>query len=151
MIKEFVQAWDKNKDKLREYIKTHKQEEYDDYVDLVKLLFDIVINPEISNTPYSDERYFNKAFDTENIHEINDGDYQGSLIFLLHADWYQPDPGDYVYTSVYYGSCSGCDTLLAINCYGEDLPNEEQVNDYMTLCLHLLQHCHVMDGTEDTE
>ena len=32
MIQDFVYAWDENKSKLEEYIRTHKQEEYDEYV-----------------------------------------------------------------------------------------------------------------------
>lgn len=31
MIKSFVEAWDKNKGKLEEYIRTHNQIEYDSY------------------------------------------------------------------------------------------------------------------------
>lgn len=151
MIKEFVQAWDKNKDALRDYIKTHKQEEYCSYIDLVKLLFDIVINPEVEDRRGSDDFIFWSRFDTEHIHEIDDGDYQGSRIFLLHENAYQPSPGEYVYTSVYYGSCSGCDTLLAISEYGDGIPDDGQVDDYMTLCLHLLQKCHTMNETEDED
>lgn len=97
----------------------------------MKILFNLVINPEC------DDRY-----DTEEMTVIDDGDYQGTLIFVLHRDCYQPGVGDYVFTSTYYGSCSGCDTLQAIHSYDYDkLPDEEQVNDYMELCLHLLQHC----------
>lgn len=154
MVKEFVQAWDKNKDALREYIKTHGQDEYGSYGDLVKILFDVVINPHITTLVHQTTygyTYSYKPYDTENIHVIDDGGYQGSLIFLLHEDTYQPSPGEYVYTSVYYGSCSGCDTLLAINDYSDGFPDDDQVNDYMTLCLHLLQNCHTMDETEDED
>lgn len=142
MVKEFVERWDKNKDKLEEHIKTHIMGEYDDYGDLVKLLFDIVINPPINT-------YNNAQFDTKNIEELDDGDYQGTLVFILHKDLYQPSVGDYVYTSVGYGSCCGCDTLQAIHMYDRDkLPSEEQVKDYMLLCLHLLQNCHYMGGED---
>ena len=48
----------------------------------------------------------------------------------------------------YYGSCSGCDTLLGINEYEDGLPNEEQVKDYMTLCLHLIQKLKPLTDTE---
>lgn len=134
MIKKFCLAWEKNKDKLEEHLRTTPQGEYPDYGHLVKLIFDIVINP---------ERNFGK-YDTENIVEIDDGDYQGALIFILHPITYQPYVSDYVYTSVYYGSCSHCDTLLSINDYSNDLPSDEQVKDYMILCLHLLENCHFM-------
>ena len=45
-------------------------------------------------------------------------------------------------------SCSGCDTLLSISEYGDGLPDDSQVNDYMDLCLHLLQKCHYMTDEE---
>lgn len=144
MIKEFVEYWEKNKEKLEEYLRTHKQEEYSEYVDLVKLLFEHVINPEVDGWRYS-------KYDTENILGIDDGDYQGTLVFILHRDTYQPSVSDYVYTSVYYGSCSGCDTLLGISEYSDELPTEEQIKDYMMLCLHLLQNCVYMTYGESEE
>ncbi|RHE72389.1 hypothetical protein DW722_07000 [Mediterraneibacter gnavus] len=141
MIKEFCLAWEKNKDKLEEYFRKTRQEEYGNYEDLVKLLFDIVINPSIECDHY--------RLDTENILVIDDGDYQGTQVFILHRDQYQPSVEDYVYTNTYYGSCSGCDTLLSINEYEDGLPSESQVNDYMDLCLHLLQRCHYMIDEEE--
>lgn len=140
MIKEFCLAWEKNKDKLEEYFRTTKQDEYGNYEDLVKLLFDIVINPSIESDYY--------RFDTENILVIDDGDYQGTQVFILHRDQYQPSVEDYVYTNTYYGSCSYCDTLLGISGCSDELPSESQVNDYMDLCLHLLQKCHYMIDKE---
>lgn len=141
MIKEFCLAWEKNKDKLEEYFRTTKQDEYGNYEDLVKLLFDIVINPSIESDYY--------RFDTENILVIDDGDYQGTQVFILHRDQYQPSVEDYVYTNTYYGSCSYCDTLQGIQDYGwNKMPSESQVNDYMDLCLHLLQKCHYMIDEE---
>ena len=141
MIKEFCLAWEKNKDKLEEYFRKTRQEEYGNYEDLVKLLFDIVINPSIECDHY--------RLDTENILVIDDGEYQGTQVFILHRDQYQPSVEDYVYTNTYYGSCSGCDTLLSINEYEDGLPSESQVNDYMDLCLHLLQRCHYMIDEEE--
>lgn len=139
MIKEFCLAWEKNKDKLEEYLRTTPQSEYGSYKDLVRSIFNIVIN--------TDERIYDQ-YDTENIVSIDDGDYQGTLIFILHRDTYYPDVSDYVFTSVDYGSCSGCDTLLSISGYEDDIPSDEQVEDYMTLCLHLLEHCKFMGGED---
>ena len=137
MIKAFVEAWDKRKNNLKEYIATHRQTEYYEYKDLVKLLFDIVINPEMH------------PFVTKEITEIDHGDYQGTLIYLLHKDYYQPRVEEYVYTSVGYGSCSGCDTLQCIRESGEGIPNDKQTEDYMMLFLHLLQNCKRMEGEEE--
>lgn len=134
MIKEFIEKWDKYKNELEEYFKTNKQLEYSSYELIVKALFDIIINKDEED-----------KFDTENITVIDDGDYQGTQIFILHKDWYQPSVEDYVYTNTYYGSCSGCDTLLAIQDWDlEELPSEEQIKEYMTLVLHLLQKCKYM-------
>lgn len=142
MIKEFCLAWEKNKDKLEEYFKNTKQDEYSEYMDLVGLLFDIVINPELGG-------WDTNKFDTKNILKIDDGDYQGTEIYILHRDVYQPGIEDYVYTNTYYGSCSGCDALLGINEYEDGVPSDSQVNDYMDLCLHLLQKCHYMINEEE--
>ena len=136
MVKEFCLAWEKNKGKLEEYFRTTKQNEYGGYEDLVKLLFDIIINPSIESD-YD-------RFDTKNIVVIDDGDYQGTLVFVLHRNKYQPSVEDYVYTNTCYGSCSYCDTLQSICSYEYGLPDEQQVEDYMSLCLHLLQRCNFM-------
>lgn len=141
MVKEFCLAWEKNKGKLEEYFRTTPQSEYDSYELLVRRLFDIVINPSIENDYY--------GFDTKNFLVIDDGDYQGTQVFILHRNVYQPSVEDYVYTNTYYGSCSGCDTLLSINGYSSELPDEEQVKDYMRLCLHLLQRCNFMIDSEE--
>lgn len=137
MIKEFCLAWEKNKNKLEEYLRTTPQSEYGSYKDLVRLIFNIVIN--------TNERIYDQ-YDTENIVSIDNGDYQGTLIFILHRENYQLGLSGYVFTSVDYGSCSGCDTLLSISGYEDGLPSDEQVEDYMTLCLHLLERCKFMDG-----
>lgn len=142
MIKEFCLAWEKNKSELEEYFKTTRQGQYCSYGDLVKLIFDKVINPGFSADYY--------RYNTDEIVEIDDGSYQGTLIFILHRDTYQPGVCDYVYTNTYYGSCSACDTLLGISRYDCDLPDEEQVQDYMSLCLHLLQNCKIL-GYSDKE
>lgn len=143
MVKEFCLAWEKNKKKLEEYFRTTPQSEYDSYKVLVRRLFDIVINP------YVYDRYCYR-FDTGDFLVIDDGDYQGTQVFILHRNCYQPSVKDYVYTNTYYGSCSGCDTLQAIHFYEDGVPSDKQAGDYMDLCLHLLQKCNYMiDGDED--
>lgn len=137
MIKEFVKKWDKYKKDLEDYFRNTKQKEYDTYKIIVELLFEKIINRDIDYAEY----------DTENILVIDDGNYQGTQIFILHKNTYNPDVEDYVYTNTYYGSCSGCDTLQRIQSFNYDeLPDEEQVKDYMTLALHLLQNCRYMEG-----
>ena len=138
MIKEFVEKWDKHKNELEEYFKNNPQSEYCDYEDIVKLLFEKVINVDLE--------YDSEKFDIENIEVIDDGDYQGTQIFIIHRVSYQPDISEYVYTHTCYGSCSACDTLLAILDYDYNKkPNEQQVEDLMQLALHLLQRCKYME------
>ena len=44
----FSEAWFKNKEKFRNYLQTHQQEEYaEEYIDLLKALIEVVINPEL--------------------------------------------------------------------------------------------------------
>ena len=143
MIKEFVLAWDANKEKLSEYIASHTQEECADYERIVNMLFEQVINPWFEENKPDDY-----VFDIENIHEIDDGDYQGTLLYMIPMKTYQPSYWQYVATYVYYGSCSGCDTLQAIHAMNwnyddddENFPNKDQVKEYVDLCLEILQHC----------
>jgi hypothetical protein len=74
--------------------------------------------------------------DPARITRIDHGDYQGTLLFIIGAGGYQPST--YWAMAVSYGSCSGCDTLQAIRGY-EDEVTPEQVNEYWTLMLHLVQ------------
>lgn len=132
MIKEFVEKWDKYKGNLENYFRNTEQKEYQDYKDIVKALFENVIN--------QGETDWNK-FNLEKMTIIDDGDYQGTQIFIIPLDIYQPDANSYVVTNTYYGSCSGCDTLQGISYYEQGLPSENQIKAYMELSLHLLQKC----------
>lgn len=129
MIQELVNQWDDNKHKLEEYFKTTKQKEYSNYNKIVTKLFEICL---IKADEYN-------GFDLSQMTVIDDGDCQGTQIFIIPKDTYQPRVGDYIMTNTYYGSCSGCDTLEGIRRYEDDLPTDEQVREYMTLALHLVQ------------
>ena len=124
MEKEFIRQWDANKHKLEEYFKNTPLEEYRDYEDIVRKIFELSIN---------------SGFNTEKMTVIDDGDYQGTQIFIIPTDTYQPSLEDYVMTDTYYGSCSGCDTLMNIHVYEDGLPSDEQVKKFMSLALHLVQ------------
>lgn len=84
--------------------------------------------------------------DPKRIHQIDDGDYQGTLVFVIAAGGYQPS--DYWYVKVGYGSCSGCDTLQGICGYSDDLPTPDQISQYMTLALHIVQGLKKMGDEE---
>ena len=137
MIKEFINAWGTNKDALRDYIKITPQSEYDDYRKLVELLFTKVINPYLKSCGKKD------LYNINEITELTQGSYQGVSIFIIHKNSYDGDLSNFVYTTNYFGSCSGCDTLLRISNYKTGLPSEDQVNDYMLLLLNLLQQCNM--------
>lgn len=145
MIQLFVEAWDANKEQLKEYFKTHRMEEYSSYKQLVKILFEVVINPYIGDVKKMEIYDLND----EEITVIDNGDYQGTQLFALHIETYQPCAWEYVFTHQSYGSCSGCDVLKGIQEYEPGLPNEEQVKEYITLCLHLLQRCKIPFSYED--
>ncbi len=135
MIPELIQQWEENKEKLREYFKSHKQDLYSDYEEIVKLCFTIacpLFNP---NDTYSSL----DNFDIGKMTVIDNGDYQGTQLFIIPRETYQPCFSDYIITHNEYGSCSGCDILQAIAGYDYGLPTDSQVEDYMTLCLHIIQ------------
>lgn len=117
MTKYCVKKWDKNREVLRNYIKEHLNE-FDgyDYIDLVKVIIEII---------------FDNEWDKNNITEIDNGDYQGTLLFMIPAPLYQPSVDDYLLTYVAYGSCCCCDTLQSVQ-YEDD--KEQKIKDYMTLC-----------------
>jgi hypothetical protein len=126
MLKDIIKQWNENNVKLEEYFKTTDQKEYSNsYLDIVKKIFELVL--------------IEKQYQLKRITVIDDGDYQGTQIFFIPEETYQPNAGDYIITHTYYGSCSGCDTLKGINSYEDGLPTDEQVEDYMVLALHLVQ------------
>lgn len=124
MDKAIVAAWDENKAKVQAVFEAAHPEDYKTVIRaVVQMLHDA-----------SDE--YTKP-DPERIHEINDGNYQGTLVYVIGATGYQPD--EYWYVKVGYGSCSGCDTLEAIRCYEDGVPTADHVKQYMLLALHVVQ------------
>jgi hypothetical protein len=129
MISSIIEQWENNKSKLENYFRTTDQYEYCGYKQIVEKLFELCITN-------ADEHC---GFNIERMIVIDDGDYQGTKLFIIPKDTYQPSVDDYITTHTYYGSCSGCDTLQSICGYDYGLPTEEQVKLYMTLALHLVQ------------
>jgi len=82
--------------------------------------------------------------DVDRITVIDHGNYQGTLLFIVGAKGYQPSTYWAIYVS--YGSCTGCDTFEAIKGYDDEAPTEEQVRDYWTLMLHMVQAMCRIDG-----
>ena len=133
MLKIIVSHWDKNKDKLRSILAERTDLNSVNYEDLVKLTFETIYNNGLDGL---NADYY--SLDLDKIHVIDDGDYQGTLLFLIPFNSYQPCEYEYLMTYVGYGSCSGCDTLQAIQDYGEEKLTDQQVEDFMKLCKDIL-------------
>lgn len=131
MEKELVARFDAKRDEIRENLRKLLIDRrvgnywYDiNYIDIVKVVIEAVHDGYCTPDP-------------NNIHEIDDGDYQGTLLYVIPADEYQPY--SYWCVKVGYGSCSGCDTLLDIleGDYGDTV--DERVDSLFTLALHIVQ------------
>lgn len=125
MIQDFVDKYTAGADEFRSKMaKMIDKENYSfpGYTDIIGAVVEII----------GDDDY--DCPDPKRIHRIDDGDYQGTLVFVIAAKGYQP----YTYwaTTVGYGSCSGCDTLQAIQ---YDTPIDTQLADLYTLGLHMVQ------------
>lgn len=132
MIEAFINAWEARKHEVQAKFEAKHP---DDYKEVVRNVIEILGNG---------DRYSDYSPDPSRIHQIDDGDYQGTLVFVIAA--YGHQPADYWYCRISYGSCSGCDTLEQIRCYDDGKPIEYQVKQYMTLALHVVQRLKKMDG-----
>jgi len=128
MIQELVNQWECNKHKLEEYFKTINQEDYS-YELIVKKIFELCLLK-------SDD---DSGFNISKMTVIDDGNYEGTQIFIIPKDTYSPSIEDYVITHTYYGSCSGCDTLEKIRYLSDERQTNETIKEYMTVALHLVQ------------
>ena len=134
MIKEFIERFEAGKDQLRAaFAKNHPG----DYRDIVEAVIRVVGQDDEWNCP-----------STKRIHVIDDGDYQGTLVYVIGAGGYQPS--EYWYVKVSYGSCSGCDTLQAVRDYSDEKPTEGQISQYMTLATHIVQGLKKMGDDDQT-
>ncbi len=135
MIQKFIDLFEKNKSSLEQKYGTAHPESYRE---IVKDVISILGNQDDYGEP-----------DPDRIVEIDHGHYQGTLLYVIGAEGYQPS--DYWYVMVSYGSCSACDTLHGIRTYFDEdkAPTEEQVKDYMTLALHIVQGIRKMYPAKD--
>ena len=123
MITKFVEAFDARREELREVFRESPPNSYSEIVRAVGERCKPTGALETSNLP-----------DPARVHEIDDGDYQGTLVYVIGAYGYQPST--YWFVMIGYGSCSGCDALQAARYCGDD---EERTNEIMTLAVHVLQ------------
>lgn len=135
MIKYALKKWSENKDALRNAIQqTEKDKRCTwDYEEIVKLVCRYIFNENVSR----EEPMIN----VDGITMIDNGDYQGTLLFMLPFDAYQPAEYEYLMTYVGYGSCSGCDTLQSIQADDEDDETEkEMVDSYLGICKDIVSN-----------
>lgn len=138
MMKIMLEAWDSKKDNLMEAIRDLNDFDSIGYADLVKLAFDKIYNAHLNDIYRS-----SLCVDIEKIHEIDDGDYQGTYLYVIPRDTYQPCSNEYLMTAVEYGSCSGCDALQNIISRYDLYMNEQEVpeegaKEILMLCKDIL-------------
>ena len=128
MIKDIIENWEKRKDVLRKEL---EKRPIFNYTTLIKKIVEVILN------------YDKVIYNIENMTVIDDGDYQGTIIYIIPEKTYQPDVNEYIYTSLYYGSCSSCDTIQEIEMnYFFSISKETYdtvINDLMMLSLHIIQ------------
>ena len=128
MLKILIEKWELNKHLLEKELCKQNLRDLD-YKDIVKITFGSIYN--------TNE---NEKVDIENITEIDNGAYQGTLLYLMPFATYQPLEYEYLMTYVNYGSCSGCDTLQAIQSElpYKGQPTEANIKDFMALCKDII-------------
>ena len=129
MITEFIDKFQEIKPRL---LVQFSKEEPDDYSDIFKQTIKMMFE----DTEDTEDTYFSNSEtpDFERITVIDDGDYQGTLVFVVASKGYQPS--DYWATRVDYGSCSGCDTFQSYSDY--DNP-EKSAPKMVTMALHMIE------------
>ena len=130
MIKYCLDKWNENHKRLEEVLASDTTLNSCDYQYLVELVVEHILN--------GCEGVCCGKWDKEHITRVDDGDYQGTLLFLIPKKTYQPSEYEYLMTYAGYGSCSGCDALKAIQEWGEKPPEDWQIEDFMALCKDLV-------------
>lgn len=121
MILEFIDRFNDKRDVLLKQFSEKEPDSYEDiFVQTIKTIFD------------TDEY---DVPDYERITVIDHGCYQGTQLFIVGANGYQPSK--YWVTKVCYGSCSGCDTFQAYSDY--DNP-EKSAPHMLTMALHMIEN-----------
>ncbi len=126
MTRIMKERWNANKKKLREVLANRVDLNRCEYKLLVELTFENIFNAGCAD--------YDDRLDLEEITEIDNGNYQGTLLFVIPFDTYQPSEYEYIMTYVGYGSCSGCDALQSAQGWDDGKLTEEQLTDFMSIC-----------------
>lgn len=125
MMKIVRDQWNANKDELRRVLaEKYGKDNCYSYDDIVKVAFEIVFN-------HGDGEF---RLDVDKIVSIDNGDYQGTILYVIPFHTYQPNECQYFMTYIGYGSCSVCDTLQGIM----DEIGKERIDDLLGLCADIL-------------
>lgn len=124
--------WGMNKDELRKILAERTDLNSCNYTDLVKLTFESIYN--------SYERTDYTRLDLDKVTVIDNGDYQGTLLFVIPFKTYQPESSEYIMTFIGYGSCSVCDALQHAQDYDDVRLTERQIVDFMSICENLVSN-----------
>ena len=126
MITEFIDKFQEIKPRLLEQFSKEEPDNYEDiFKQTIKMMFEESADDYYSNS---------ETPDSERITVIDNGDYQGTLLFVVASKSYQPS--DYWATRVAYGSCSDCDTFASYSDY--DNP-EKSAPKMVTMALHMIE------------
>lgn len=131
MIKYCLEHWDRNKEVLQGYFQSHYENFFRElsYKQICRLTFLYILDRDDED---------DIKLDLDNITEIDNGDYQGTLLYLIPFDTYQPNEYEYFMTHTGYGSCSVCDTLLSL----QSLDNKkDMIKELMLICKDLIANC----------
>ena len=133
MIQKFVDAFIVAEPEIKKELGEQHPGGYDD---LVKRVIQVLSKVDSWGSP-----------DPERITIIDQGDYQGTKLYIIPEQGYQPSRYWAIFVS--YGSCSGCDTFEAIGGYSSDPPTEQQISEYWTLMLHMVQDMKQIGGYKE--
>ena len=130
MLNIIKEQWNKNREFLRKAIERDTVLNECGYDYIVKFAFENIYNRDLPDHV--------APLNLSAIYEIDDGDYQGTILYIIPFNTYQPNEHEYLMTYVGYGSCSGCDTLQSIQDYSHGRPTGIQIPDFLELCKDIL-------------
>lgn len=135
MVQKFIDAWNKEQQNLKAKLRHECWMGYDQgytYNSLVRYAWTIATSTQ------PDDR----KVDLKNMKIFGGDDYQGDYLFMAPLGTEYCGPGDYIYVFVGYGSCSYCDTLLAVQ---DDEDPEERAQYYWQMILNIIQQTKIME------
>lgn len=83
------------------------------------------------------------APDPDRITQIDDGDVQGTELYIIGEKGYQPQV--YYSVKIAYGSCAVTDTFISIE-ENDSWDNARKVEAYLSLALHVVQAIRKVKG-----